>query len=238
MTQNGSFTDILFPHDEALFEGASIDVVVFRYEKGLKQDKTLVNGKEMFCNVMNGIVTFSDTLVQGTPLQDMFHVYVGLVSARDEVYRVPFGNTEILVDKDKVERFIFTETFPTSSEQINTHLLSHKETLLARGIRKFSDANWFEWGAPRNIMNIRKYEGRPCIYVRNLTRQKEVGFLGTVRYFGGALLCLIPKTEMSEYTLKKVVMYINSTAFQSEYMYAGRFKIGQKQLCNASLPSP
>ena len=33
MTQNGSFTDFLFPHNEKLFEGASVDVVVFRYEK-------------------------------------------------------------------------------------------------------------------------------------------------------------------------------------------------------------
>ena len=47
MTENGSFTDFLFPHDEKLFEGASIDVVVFRYEKGLTNKKAIVNEKEV-----------------------------------------------------------------------------------------------------------------------------------------------------------------------------------------------
>ena len=48
MTENGSFTDFLFPHDEKLFEGASIDVLVFRYEKGLENKKAIVNGKEVY----------------------------------------------------------------------------------------------------------------------------------------------------------------------------------------------
>lgn len=37
MTRAGSFTDFLFPNDEKLFEGASIDILVFRYEKGVSQ---------------------------------------------------------------------------------------------------------------------------------------------------------------------------------------------------------
>jgi adenine-specific DNA-methyltransferase len=233
MEKTGSFTDFLFPHDEKLFEGASIDVVVFRYEKGLINKKTIVNGKEVFCNINKGIITFSDTEVSGTSIDTDFNVYVGLVSGKDEIYKVPFGNIDILSDKDKEEKFIFTETFPTNNEKIDTHLQTHKSQLLERKIKKFTEKNWFEWGAPRNISSIRSNYGKPCIYIRNMTRNKEVAFMGKVQYFGGSLICLIPKKEMAESDMEKIVCYFNTTTFQKDYMYAGRFKIGHKQISTA-----
>lgn len=236
MTKNGSFTDFLFPHDEKLFEGASIDVVVFRYEKGIKTEKAIMNGTEMFCNVNKGIITFSDSEVYGTSIETEFNVYVGLVSGRDEIYRVPFGNIEILNDKDRVEKYIFTETFPTMNAEIDAHLQSHKTELLERKIKKFSERNWFEWGAPRNISSIQKYWGKPCIYIRNMTRNKEVAFIGNVQYFGGSLLCLVPKEDITETELQKTIHHINSTTFKNDYMYAGRFKIGHKQISTAVIP--
>jgi adenine-specific DNA-methyltransferase len=235
MTQNGSFTDFLFPHDEKLFEGASIDVLVFRYEKGLRSNRSSVNGTDKICNVTQGIITFSDSEIIGKPLSDSFSVYVGLVSGRDEIYRTPFGNIEVLSDKDKREKFIFAETFPTADPAINAHLLAHKGALLERKIKKFSEANWFEWGAPRNIKSIRAESGKPCIYVRNITRNKEVAFLGKVEFFGGGLLCLVPKTTGTD--LKKIVDLLNTEAFQKDYLYAGRFKMGHKQVSNVILPT-
>ena len=236
MTKHGSFTDFLFPHNEKLFEGASIDVVVFRYEKGLTNKKTIVNGKEVFCNVNKGIITFSDSQVSGTPIDSIFNVYVGLVSGRDEIYRVPFGNTDILNDKDRIEKYIFTDIFPTKNTEIDTHLQAHKAELLERKIKKFSERNWFEWGAPRNISSIQKFWGKSCIYIRNITRNKEVAFIGNVQYFGGSLLCLVPKSHMTQQELQKVIQHINTTTFQKDYMYAGRIKIGHKQISTAILP--
>ena len=237
MTENGSFTDFLFPHDEKLFEGASIDVVVFRYEKGLANKKASVNGKEVFCNVNKGIITFSDAEVSGTPIDSIFNVYVGLVSGRDEIYRVPFGNIDVLCDKDKLEKYIFTDTFPSQNTQIDAHLLEHKTELLDRKIKKFSESNWFEWGAPRNISSIQKYWGKSCIYIRNMTRNKEVAFIGKVQYFGGSLLCLVPKEDITDSEIQKIVKHLNSTPFQNDYMYAGRFKIGHKQISTAIVPN-
>jgi adenine-specific DNA-methyltransferase len=236
MTQHGSFTDFLFPHNENLFEGASVDVVVFRYEKGIQTNKTIVNGKDMYCNVNKGIITFSESLVTGSPIQDLFDVYVGLVSGRDEIYRVPFGNINILNDKDRLEKYIFAEEFPTKNAEIDTHLQNHKKELLDRRIKKFSETNWFEWGAPRNISSIRKHWNKSCIYVRNMTRSKEIAFLGKVQYFGGALLCLVPKQDMNESQLKNILNHLNSATFQKDYIYAGRFKIGHKQVSTAILP--
>ena len=233
MTEHGSFTDFLLPHDEKLFEGASIDVAVFRYEKGRMDSATMVNGKQVFCNVNKGILTFSENEQVGTPLESKFHVYVGLVSGRDEIYKVPFGNIKVLNDKDKVDTYIFPETFPTKNEAIDKHLQDNKQALLSRKIKKFSETNWYEWGAPRNLTSIRKYMDKDCIYIRNMTRQKEVAFAGKVQYFGGGLLCLVPK----EGEVTPIVEYLNSDVFKKEYMYAGRFKIGHKQISTAILPN-
>ena len=236
MIKEGSFTDFLFPHDEKLFEGASIDVVVFRYEKGLKTKDTIVNGKKMICNVNSGIITFSETQINGSPLYDKFNVYVGLVSGRDEVYRNNNGNMNILNDKDKVQKYIYTESFPSGNTIIDAHLTANKSVLLERKIRKFNENNWFEWGAPRNITTIQKHLGKQCIFVRNMTRNQNVAFIDNVQYFGGSLLCLIPKETMSEAELKNIVTFLNTKDFQKDYIYSGRFKIGHKQVCNIIVP--
>jgi adenine-specific DNA-methyltransferase len=237
MIKEGSFTDFLFPHDEKLFEGASVDVVVFRYEKGVKTKDTIVNGKNMICNVNSGIITFSETEINGNPLSDKFNVYVGLVSGRDEVYRNDIGNMNILNDKDRVQKYIFAERFPTGNTSIDAHLRANKSVLLERKIRKFNEDNWFEWGAPRNITTIQKSLGKPCIFVRNMTRNQEVAFIDKVQNFGGSLLCLIPKEDMTEVELKKIVSFLNTKDLQKDYLYSGRFKIGHKQVCNIIVPT-
>jgi adenine-specific DNA-methyltransferase len=237
MAAVGSFTDFLFPNDEGLFEGAAVDVLVFRYEKGLLTKNVIVNGTASLVNINNGIITFSSSELSGTMLEEKFNVYVGLVSGRDTVYRVPFGNMDILNDKDRVEKYIFAKTFPTGVASIDAHLLSNKQELLGRRIKKFNEKNWFEWGAPRNITSIEKHMGTSCIYVRNMTRSGVVAFIGKVQYFGGALLCLIPKVICSDKELKKVVDFLNTKELQKNYMYSGRFKIGHKQVCNITLPS-
>jgi adenine-specific DNA-methyltransferase len=246
MTRAGSFTDFLFPNDEKLFEGASIDVLVFRYEKGCHSKTVNLNGKPVYYNVNKGIVTFSDTdaptgavaeASSSSSFDSRFHVYVGIVSGRDEIYRSPLGNIEVLTDKDRVDRFIYTTEFPSNHPEIDEHLLKHKDELLERRIKKFSESNWFEWGAPRNISSIHKYWGHPCIYIRNITRKKEVAFIGKVQYFGGSLLCLVPKTDAAAAGLDQIVEYLNSPVFQKDYMYAGRFKIGHKQISTAMMPT-
>lgn len=236
MNEKGSFTDFLFPQNEKLFEGANVDVVVFRYEKGNTDRKTCVNGESVFCNVNKGIITFSSSELQGRQIDTLFNVYVGLVSGRDEIYRVPFGNIEVLCDKNKIEKYIYTDTFPTADDGINKYLEKHKTRLLERKIKIFTESNWFAWGAPRNISSIKKYWGTSCIYIRNMTRHKDVAFTGTMQYFGGSLLCMVPKQNMTSTELQKIVDYMNTEAFQKDYMYAGRFKIGHKQISNAIIP--
>ena len=239
MTAAGSFTDFWFPHDENLFVGANIDVMVFRYEKGLLHQTTcVVNDRIMYCCVRKGIITFSETEDTQTglvPLSDYFQVYVGMVSGRDSIFNVSFGNMNMLQDKDSETTWIYATEFPTADPQINTHLLAHKEELLDRKIKVFSEKNWFEWGAPRNLKTMQRYWGTPCVYVRTMTRHKEVAFVGTVQFFGGALLCLIPKDAAAAAMTHHVAQYINTDKFRTNYTYSQRFKIGQKQLENAMI---
>jgi adenine-specific DNA-methyltransferase len=237
MTKNGSFTDFLFPQNENLFDDAGVDVLAFRYERGPVKRKATVNNREVFCNVNRGIVTFSDAEIIGPSIESMFHVYVGLVTGRDEVFRVPFGNVDVLTDKERVEKYILPETYPTGDEQIDTYLQTRKEELLGRKIKKFNEDNWFKWGALRNISRMRSLWGTSCIYVRNITRKKEVAFLGTVQFFGGSLLCLVPRVPITDEMLRETTRYINSQTFQKDYLYAGRFKIGQRQISSALIPS-
>lgn len=232
MVDHGSFTHFLFPHDEKLFDSASVDVVVFRYRKGVFTQKVDVNDTLKSCNIIDGIVTFSDEPLYGNVVSNVFNVYVGLVSGKDEVYKVPFGNVDILVDEGNWEKFIFTNTFPTDQTRIDEHLLENKTHLMNRKIKKFNETNWFEWGAPRNIRMIEEKEGHPCIYMKNLTRDETVAFGGTVGYFGGKLLCIVPHVEVD---LDEIVRFFNSQEFRKNYMYAGRFKIGHRQLANAIL---
>jgi len=233
MVSAGAFTDFLFPHDESLFADAAIDVVVFRYQKGLAQALAIVNGepKRVVCSA--GILTFAFPHSTGAgeeqPIGDRFDVYVGIVSGRDAVYRQPFGSSMVLMEKDRSERFILPRTWPlpTTEAAAAAHLLAHKQELMGRQIRKFTEANWWQWGALRNIATIEAKAGQPCIYVRTITRQEEVAFVGTVQLFGGGLLCLIPKGP--DTNLPAVVAAINQK--RADYLYSGRFKIGQKQLC-------
>ena len=232
MVTKGAFTDFLFPNNEGLFAGAAIDVVVFRYQRGLDQKATQakVDGAPMHVCCNKGIITFASTLATASStVADRFNVYVGIVSGRDIIYKRDIGETDILVDKDTVERFILPRTWPPANPEITTHLTANKAVLMDRKIRKFNEANWWQWGALRNITVIEAAAGPSCIYVRNMTRADEVAFVGTVQLFGGSLLCLIPKEPIAETDLMVAVAAINQK--REEYLYSGRFKIGQKQVC-------
>lgn len=236
MMTNGTFTDIYHPNNEKLFENASIDVIVFRYCKDAKlEKKVLYNDKEQYITNSNGLITFSKEENKNKIMfQDYFDIYVGLVSGKEEVYKnEELGNIEVLNGKDKIEKYIYIEEYPSENEKINKHLEKHKKELLKRGIRKFNETNWFEWGAPRNITAIKANLGKDCIYINNITRKEEVSFVGKVNYFGGGLIMLYPKKKCN---IKEIVKYINSNIFKENFMFSGRFKIGHRQISNSYIP--
>ena len=235
MIENGTFTHIIHPNKENLFDNASIDIIVFRYCKdNTLSNKIVVNNEEKFLVNTNGILTFTEQEnINMKTLSEYFNVYVGMLTGRESVYKnEEFGNITLLNKKDQRDKYIFLDKFPSNNEQLNIYMLTNKNTLINRKIKKFTENDWFKWGAPRNQKNIENNMGKECIYVSNLTRSKEVAFVGKVEYFGGSLLMMIPKKKID---LKKIVEYLNSEKFKSNYMFSGRFKIGHKQLSNVLL---
>jgi adenine-specific DNA-methyltransferase len=238
MMNNGTFTHIYHPHNEKMFENASIDIIIFRYCKNsLIEKKVLYNNKLLYITNSNGLITFGEEENNNNSVmfQDYFDIYVGLVSGKEEVYKnEEIGNIEVLNGENKIDKYIYIEKYPCENEKINTYLLNHKKELIERGIRKFNENNWYEWGAPRNIKTINTNLGKDCIYIYNLTRKQNVSFLGKVNYFGSRLIMLKPKKECD---LNNIVSYINSNIFKDNFIFSGRFKIGHRQIYNSYIPS-
>lgn len=236
MLETGSFTHVFHPNNEKMFVGATIDVLVFRYCKGLLgQRKVLYNDVEMFACNKDGLLTFSNIdQDSNTFFQDYFNIYVGIVSGKESVYKNDeLGNIVVLNGQHKVEKYIYIQKFPSKDQGINQYLMKFKQDLMSRKIKKFNEDNWFEWGAMRNARVVNEKNDEDCIYIHTLTRNTQVAFVGKVRYFGGGLLLLVPKKKCN---LQLITSYINSDSFKNNFMFSGRFKIGHRQISNSSLP--
>lgn len=236
MMTNGTFTHIFHPHNEKLFKNASIDIIIFRYCKNSSIEKTvLYNDKLLYTTNNNGLITFNkEKADECIMFKDYFDIYVGLVSGKEKVFKnETIGNIEILNGENKIDKYIYIKNYPCENEKINKHLLIYKKELLERGIRKFNEKNWFEFGAARNITTINNYIGKDCIYIYNLTRKSDVSFLGEINYFGGSLIMLKPKKICN---LSSIVSYLNSKNFKENFIFSGRFKIGHRQISNSYIP--
>jgi len=239
MFATGCITDIVHPHDERLFKGATIDVIVFRYVKGGQMDTTgclRYNRRSKSYYYNDFLYLFPLTTVFSTEtIESMFSIHVGIVSGCESVFKNPIGDTDVITDISDISadrtithKYMYLTDFPSDDSVITNYLLEHKKTLLKRRIRKFNESNWFEWGALRNIEIMRSRMGEPCIYMRNMTRKPIVAVEGTVGLFSGNITCLIPRTP--DIPLDAAVNFFNSTMFKSNFEYAGRFRISHRQL--------
>ena len=234
MMSNGSFTDIFHPNNEKLFSNASVDIIIFRYCKNNSLENIVnYNDEKKYINCKNGLISFSIEKRNDTMeiISDYFDVYVGQVSGNENILKnTEFGNIELLNGENKIDKYIKLDIYPSENGRLNEYLIQHKEELTNRGIRKFTEKNWYEFGLLRNVRVIENNSGNDCIYVKNITRHKNVAFIGKVSYFGGGLIMLYPKKNVN---LENVVDYLNSDEFKENFLFSGRFKIGQRQLSNS-----
>jgi adenine-specific DNA-methyltransferase len=237
MIKYGTFTHIYHFHNEKMFENASIDIIIYRYYKNnLIEKKVLYNDKLLYITNSDGLITFNEkNNIDNIMFKDYFDIYVGIVSGKEEVYKnEEYGNIDVINGENKIEKYIFINKFPSDNEKLNSYLLEHKKELIERKIRNFNEKNWFEWGAPRNIININKNIGDDCIYIYNLTRKINISFVGKINYFGGGLIMLKPKKICNLYN---IVSYLNSNTFKNNFIFSGRFKIGHRQISNSYIPN-
>ena len=232
MINVGNFTHIYHPNKENLFEGASIDVIIFRYSKNFSKEKiTMYNNCKKYLIESNGLITFNNIKYSNNKLiSNYFDVSVGLVSGCENIYRnEELGNIKLLINENTYNKYIYIKNFPSENDNINNYLLIHKNLLINRKIKKYNEKNWYEWGAPRNIKKMEKFKGDKCIYIRPITREKKIAFIGKVDYFTN----LIMMRPIKSCNLEKIVDYLNSDIFRENYIYSGRFKIGHRNLCNS-----
>jgi adenine-specific DNA-methyltransferase len=235
MMNVGTFTHIYHPNDEHLFKEASIDVIVYRYSKNTSLGNiTYYNGEKKYINNNNGLITFHDNVVENNKsFKDYFTAHVGMVTGAEKIFKNnEYGNLELLNSNQQKENYIYIDKFPTENPSLNKYMESHKKHLISRKIKKFNETNWFQWGAIRNLSITKNNLGKDCIYIHTLTRKEIVAFKSKVTYFGGGLIMLLPHQKID---LNLVVNYLNSEKFKKNFIYSGRFKIGQRQIINATI---
>jgi adenine-specific DNA-methyltransferase len=240
MINNGSFTHIFHPHEEKLFEKASQDVIVFRYQKGHKTDKSLYNNEPHTMTCSQGNIYFESAtsiMYDRVRLDELFDIKVGLLSAAEKVFaNEEFGNVSICSNgRTKME--ILINELPAEGTDIHSYLLLHKKSLIERKIRKFTEDNWFQWGCLRNIKFMNTEMGKPCIYAKVLTRNTNVFTIGTVQHYEGSLLCMFPKNNVVVQKLDAIIKHLNTEDFLHHFLYSGRYKVGQKTLGDNFIPN-
>lgn len=236
MMENGNITHIIRPNKESLFDNASQDIMIIRYQKDAPHNQaTLYNNEKRKPVFENGNVYFikeDDTTIH---LKDVFDIKVGMVSGADNIFKNDdLGNVFVKTNNGNM-KFIFPpDDFHKCDDKLKQYLEQNKEKLSQRKITKITDANWYKWGCLRNIRFMEENKDKLCIYCATITRKTPVFHIDKVKYFDGSLLCLYPKN--SAINLDKLLDYLNTEDFLENFKFAGRYKLGQKSLADMVLP--
>lgn len=238
MLRAGSFTNIYHPHKENLFDKASQDVIIFRYQKGVFEKTIWYNAeqKEVFNSKGNIYFKELDSLQEQHRLDELFDIKVGMVSGAEKIFANEELGNVVIYSANGYKRQIMLDTLDDVENAVVQHLIQFRKHLQDRKIKKFNDQNWFQWGCLRNKKFMEENKGKSCIYAKVLTRNPNVFHKGHVVYYDGSLLCLYPKKELQSHILDSVVEYLNSKDFLHHFLYSGRYKIGQKTLSDAYIP--
>lgn len=218
----GTITDLIDLGDKKVFQNATPNCVIFRFEKGNFSRKTNIH-KQFIYN--NGQLYFTDNHYN-VNLSDIFSVKVGGVSGLDKIYKnEEFGNqdfvTSITRKNGKTQKMVFVNE-PTE------YLLKHKELLINRKIKNFGENNWWEWGRKHHISNKKR------IYVNTKTRCENPFFINDCNNYDGSILALFPHNQDLDINilcekLNKVNWY------ELGFMCDGRYLFSQKSLENTVL---
>lgn len=222
--ENGSITDIVDLGDERIFQDACPNCVIFRFEKDNFRRKT--NVTKNFA-VVNGQILFTSN-PYNIQFSDLFYVKVGAVSGCNECFISPNGNMEFVYSKTASTG----QTLRMHYNQEHSELLPHKQKLMNRSIKKFSEKDWFMWGR-------KHYESdAPRIYVNSKTRQANPFFQHDCTAYDGSVLAIFPKWNATKKQCREIADLLNKVNWHElGFLCDGRYLFSQKSLENCVLPN-
>jgi adenine-specific DNA-methyltransferase len=242
----GSITHAIELGDAKVFEGALPNCLIWRFEKGNFSRQTryaeIGVGDDLeaalakpqwetrhFVEAQGHLLfTRGDYPLH---LSQVATVKVGAVSGADEIYSDPIhGNREFVcsstVATGKTRRMIWIEP----DEPPPRVLFLHKDRLISRGIRPFTEENWWHWGRGYPQTDA------PRVYVNGRTRRESPFFLHPCMNFDGALLAIFPRRR--DVDLKAFRDGLNAVAWSDlGFVCDGRFLFTQRSLENTPLPA-
>lgn len=220
--ENGTITHFIELGDARVFQGAVPNTVIFRYEKGLF-NRALEDGRVF--SLHNGQLLFTRDEMGGS-LGDLFFVKVGAVSGADQVFEHSRGNQEFVcsttIDTGATRRMFYNKAAP--------ELEPFKSALLARGIRRFTEANWWQWGRGFHESDA------PRVYVNMKTRRPRPFFTHACKAYDGSVLALFSRSSTAD--MEKAASLLNEVPWEElGFVCDGRFLFSQKSLEGTPLPS-
>lgn len=242
MAYLGAITDIVDCTDERVFDDAApTTTMIIRWERGAVQE-TIRHAGSLSAGLSSswdeyGLEVFGGRWIIGPEslvsrlsgfgrLGAWWDAKVGMVSGMDSVYRVSLSDPdyEALASSPHVHEYVTTrgvelfldpygvESFGDLSDPERERLLSHEEELRGRSIRRFTDDDWWQWGAVRNhAQMVSPGSGRFLCYGRTrLSMPFMLPPAGVGRYSGGIMGMYGHADRPQWMTARAAVEYLNS----------------------------
>ncbi|MBC9704393.1 MAG: N-6 DNA methylase [Enterococcus sp.] len=238
--ESGHLSHIVDCGEEKLFADADVPaLLIFRFVKSERTSDTRVNYAENLSAALENKWEERELVDKNSRwlllhkelahkvskwgrLGDVMSVKVGIVSGLDGVFRVSGDGSQFeaetvvsYITTKGIEKFIdvnHIDKWEDVPPKTAAYLLSHKDRLISRKIAKFSEANWWKYGAIRNKTAMESDLGR--VYVFGRTRSQAPFFANTTGevYYSGGILGLFARDENFDPT--EYIDTLNSAEFR------------------------
>jgi adenine-specific DNA-methyltransferase len=218
----GTITDWHEYGDQPAFKGYSPTVAIWRFEKNnfSRITKTKIGDKKF--NLNNGQISFTSHDYD-IKFSDIFFVKVGAVSGCDKIFAHKNGDTDFVCSYTKTNGLLKRMYYDKKDEYIN----AHKDVLINRKIKKFTENNWWHWGRGLYKSNQER------IYVNCKTRDKKPFFTHECKNYDGSVLAIFPKIDMD---IHQIVDLLNNVDWNDlGFLIGERLCFSQKALENSCL---
>ncbi|MCL2829130.1 MAG: class I SAM-dependent methyltransferase [Betaproteobacteria bacterium] len=251
--EQGTITDLIDLGDARVFEEATPNCVIWRFERDDFSRRTRYadlgaerrdlaaalaapNWERRRFIETDGHLLF----VRGDyslRLSDVAAVKVGAVSGADSIYHSELHGTRDFVcshtaRSGQTRRMIWCapEKMENAPSAVSRLLEPHKERLLARRVRNFDESNWWQWG--------RGYQEscRPRVYVNNKTRRAAPFFVHPCPHYDGSVMAIFPHAPTVD--VDALAAALNRVDWADlGFVCDGRFLFSQRSLECSPLPA-